>query len=76
MMPQTMTGTVTIVQESRFQMTDDEGVSHMFMLAPNAAAEPSQLAALQRAQARVRVRFAPARNVIGYLAHSIEIIRI
>jgi hypothetical protein len=72
-MAQTMTGVVTIVQESRFQMTDDEGVSHLFMLAPNASAEPSDLAALQRDQARVRVRFSPARNVIGNMAYSVDV---
>jgi hypothetical protein len=73
MMARTMTGVVTIVQESRFQMIDDAGVSHLFVLAPNAAAEPSQLAALQRAQARVQVRFSPARNVIGHLAYAISV---
>jgi hypothetical protein len=54
-------------------MTDDEGVSHLFMLAPNASAEPSDLAALQRDQARVRVRFSPARNVIGNMAYSVDV---
>ena len=39
----TMCGVVTIVQEGRFQMTDDAGVSHLFILAHTAAAEPQQL---------------------------------
>ncbi len=42
----TMDGVVTVVQESRFQLTDDAGVSHLFILSPDAAAEPDQLAAV------------------------------
>ncbi len=69
----TMTGVVTIVQEGRFQMTDDNGVSHLFLLSPHAAAEPMQLNALQQRQARVSVRYTPAPNLIGNLAHAITI---
>jgi hypothetical protein len=60
-----MTGLITIVQEGRFQMTDDDGVSHLFILSASAAAEAEQLTALQRRQARVRVRYKPASNLIG-----------
>jgi hypothetical protein len=63
-----MTGVVTIVQEGRFQMTDDRGVSHLFVLSSSAAAETEQLAALQRRQARVLVRYRPASNLIGNTA--------
>lgn len=70
-MASTMTGIVTIVQESRFQMTDDEGVSHLFILSPNAAAETPDIAELQRRQARVRVRYKPAPNLIGNVASAI-----
>ena len=34
-----MDGIVTIVQEGRFQLTDDAGVSHLCILDRNAAAE-------------------------------------
>jgi hypothetical protein len=64
-------GVVTIVQESRFQLTDDAGVSHLFILAPDTLAEPDQLEPLQRRQARVRVGYSEARNAIGLRAHSI-----
>ena len=40
-----MDGVVTIVQEGRFQLTDDAGVTHLFILGHAAAAEPEQLAA-------------------------------
>lgn len=70
----TMRGIVTIVQESRFQMTDDGGVSHHFMLSPNAAAETDQLAALQHRQARIRVTYQSVPNVIGNTATRIELL--
>lgn len=69
-----MDGIVTIVQESRFQLTDEHGVSHLFILGPNAAAEPAQLVPLQKRQARVRVRYAPGKNVIGNLISSITLL--
>ena len=72
-MSQHMEGVVTVVQEGRLQLTDDRGVSHLFILGPNAAAETEQLAPLQRKQARVRVGNTPARNVIGNLLSSIEL---
>ena len=68
-----MTGTVTIVQESRFQLTDERGVSHLFLLGHGSMAEPEQLAPLQHTQARVRVRYIQPRNIIGLVAKSVEI---
>ena len=67
-----MKGVVTIVQESRFQLTDDRGVSHLFILGPQTLAEPDQIAPLQRRQARVSVRYTEARNAIGLVAHSVD----
>ena len=66
-------GVVTIVQESRFQLADGDGVSHLFVLSYSARAEADQLTDLQRRQARVRVRYTTARNVIGLVAHSVEL---
>jgi hypothetical protein len=65
-------GIVTIAQESRFQLTDEAGVSHLFVLGPHGLAEPDDLERLQREQARVRVTYAAARNIIGYRAQRIE----
>ena len=70
---QAMTGVVTIVQEGRFQLTDDAGVSQLFLLSPRAGAETAQLSALQHRQSRVRVRCTPAANLIGWVAHQITI---
>ena len=69
----TMEGLVTLVQESRFQMMDDRGVYHHFLLSHGAAAEPSDLGPLQARQARVRVRYEQAPNMIAQIAHRIEI---
>ena len=66
-----MMGVVTIVQESRFQLTDDAGVSHLFILGHAAGAEPAQLAPLAHGQARVRVQYSKAANLIGYVADAI-----
>jgi hypothetical protein len=68
-----MNGTITIVQEGRFQMTGDDGVSHLFILSHAASAEPQQLAALQARQAHVRVRYTPAPGLIGNIARAIYV---
>jgi hypothetical protein len=69
-----MEGIVTIVQEGRFQLCDDCGVSHLFILSHGASAEPDQLGVLQRRQARVRVKYTPASNLIGLIARSVDLI--
>ena len=68
-----MDGVVTVVQESRFQLTDDAGVSHLFLLSQGAAAEPDQLPPLQRRQSRVRVEYEPAPHLIADVVHAIAL---
>lgn len=68
---QSIEGTVTIVQESRFQLLDDDGVAHLFLLGHDAAAEPEQLTSLQRMQARVQVSYRAAPDLIGHMAERI-----
>ncbi len=70
-MTRTTDGVLTIVAESRFQLTDEQGVSHLFILGHKAAAETSQLAPLQHRQARIRVQHEPARNTIARVATAI-----
>ncbi len=57
-------GVVTIVQETRFQLLDDDGVGHHFLLAYSAAIEPEQLPMLT--QRRVRVTYT---DPIGVICH-------
>ncbi|MEH3146243.1 MAG: hypothetical protein PGN34_13035 [Methylobacterium frigidaeris] len=66
-------GIVTIVQESRFQLTEDDGCTHLFVLGRDAGAEPDQLAPLQSRQARVRVEYEATRNLIGFVARSVSL---
>ena len=68
-----MEGVVTIVQESRFQLTDDDGVGHLFILSYLCGTEPRQLPALQANQSRVRVSYSAGRNMIGNVAHSLAL---
>ena len=66
-------GVVTLAQESRFQLSDDEGVSHLFLLSYSASAEPSDLVGLQKRQNRVRVSFGEAPGLLARVAHRIEL---
>ena len=68
-----MEGLVTIVQESRFQLLDDRGAGHLFILGHQSLAEPDQLQPLQRRQARVRVSYSQPRNLIGMVAHAVDV---
>jgi hypothetical protein len=70
----TLEGVVTIVQEGRFQLVDQNGVAHLFLLACNAPPEPAQLAALQRNQTRVRVHYGGANGLIGRRATRITLL--
>ncbi len=69
-----MDGTVTLAQESRFQVTDDQGVGHLFILGHACSAEPDQLAPLARHQARIRIRYSEAKGLIGRVAQAIELL--
>jgi hypothetical protein len=69
-----MEGTITIVQEGRFQLSDDRGVSHQFVLDRVALVETEQLRPLQSRQARVRVKYTDASGLISLIAHRIELL--
>ena len=64
-------GIVTIVQETRFLLQTGQGEHHLFLLSHNAALEPAQLVPLQRRQARVRVGYETAPDLIALVARSI-----
>ena len=67
-------GTVIFAQESRFQLLDRGGVSHHFVLSHASAADPEQLPALQRAQARVKVYYRTAPDLLAHAALTIEML--
>ena len=68
-----VSGVVTMVQEGRFQLTDDQGASHQFVLSRTALAETAQLRPLQTRQARVRVKYTDAPGLISRVAHRIDL---
>jgi len=65
-------GVITIVQEGRFQMTDRDGVTRMFVLSPNAAMETEQLVPLGRSQVPVRVTYRSGDNALAHVATRID----
>ncbi len=68
-----MVGVVSIVQEGRFQLTGDDGVSHLFTLSPSAAMEPAGLQAVLRSRVCVSYKAAPA--MIGKTAVALSLVR-
>jgi hypothetical protein len=67
-------GRVIFAQESRFLLVDRGGVAHHFVLSHAAGADPEQLPALQRVQARVRVGYKPAGDLIAHAAMRITLL--
>jgi hypothetical protein len=67
----TVSGTVVIVQEGRFQLALDGGGTRLFMLAHDAPVEPEQLVSLQREQSRVVVTYRRGSDLIAGEAHAI-----
>ena len=65
-------GVITIVQEGRFQMTDRQGVTRLFVLSPNAAMETEQLVPLGRNQIPVRVAYRDGENALVHVATRID----
>jgi len=68
-----MVGVVTLAQESRFQLTDDQGIAHLFIVSHGASAEPWQLVDLQHRQARVAVRYEESTKLIAHIAKRIDL---
>ena len=66
-----MEGTVLYVQEGRFEVQPDEGACQLFVLSHRASLEPQQLPSLQRAQARVRVRYRGGERGMSAIAEEI-----
>ncbi len=70
----TMDGVMTLAQESRFQITDGDGVSHQAVLSPRARLEPDQLVGLVRSGVRVRLGFTTTPKVMSLIAHSVRVV--
>jgi hypothetical protein len=70
---QRIEGIVTVAQEGRFLLTEDDGRTHLFILSHRAPLEPAQLPPLQHGQARVQVTFREDDNLIARVAHSVRL---
>ena len=73
MFVKTMVGTVLLVQEGRFQLRDEQGAAHLFILGHASFAETDQLPALARSQSKVRVSYKEAENVVALIAKRIDV---
>jgi hypothetical protein len=71
---QTRVGHVSLVQESRFQLVEDDGRSTLFILSHAAAIDPQDLPALQRDASRIAVRCSAAPGRVAQVAHTIRIL--
>jgi hypothetical protein len=67
-----ISGVITVVQERRFQLEDDSGVRHLFLLAPDAAAEEHELAQCAARRSPVRVHYREAPGLVAHVAQCVE----
>ncbi|WP_428487452.1 hypothetical protein [Rhodopila sp.] len=70
----TMEGLLIFTQESRFQLLDRNGVGHHFILGHDCAAEPEQLPPLQSRQARIKVHYHSAPDLLAHTVSRITLL--
>ena len=66
------TGTITVLQEARFQLACDDGVTRHFVLAHDAPLESDELARLKRDAAIVEVEYDDDSSLIAHAAHRVR----
>jgi hypothetical protein len=66
------TGTITLVQEERFQLACDDGRQRLFILAHGASLERGELVRLQRERTRVEVEYDDPRGLVAHTAHRLR----
>lgn len=65
-------GTITLVQEERFQLDCDDGVQRLFLLSHKAPLESDELARLKRDGVRVEVLYDDRPDLIAHTAHRLS----
>ena len=65
-------GTITLLQEQRFQLACDDGVTRHFVLAHDAPLESDELARLKRDAAIVEVEYDDDSSLMAHAAHRIR----
>ena len=66
-------GTITLIQEERFQLDCDDGVQRLFLLSHKAPLEGDELARLKRDGVRVEVLYDDRADLIAHTAHDIQV---
>lgn len=69
----TTTGTILVVQESRFRLLTEDGRGLVFLLAHDAPLEPQHLPPL--AHRRVRVDYDPSPTLIAGIARDVQLLQ-
>jgi len=69
---QTQSGRITIVQESRFHLTAEDGRGYLFILARDANVGADDLCRLQASDARVTVTYSGTPGLASCVAHVIH----
>ncbi len=69
----TDSGLITIVQEERFQLMNDAGVHHLYLLPADTPVGVEDLERLQRSGERVRVRYRDAPDSIARIAQELSV---
>ena len=69
-------GTLSVVQEERFQLVDDRGVAHLFLVASGLALKPADLRAFLRDRQEVTVEYEESPTLIARIATAIRIGRV
>jgi hypothetical protein len=70
---QAQSGRITIVQESRFRLTAEDGRGYLFILARGANVGADDLCRLQARDARVTVTYSGTPGLASCVAHAIQV---
>lgn len=71
-MTQRLSGTIGLVQEERFQLVDDDGGAHLFILDHRCSLTPDDLLRYWRSGGRVSVEFSAAQNIMARIASHVS----
>ena len=66
-------GTITLVQEERFQLACDDGTQRLFILSHRAPLEAGELSRLERERAHIEVEYDDRPDLLAHTAHGIHI---
>ena len=69
---QSAEGVITLVQEGRFALVEDDGRVMQFVLAHDASLEPQDLPLLKRDRRRVRVDYTEPSRLVAHVAHMLR----